>query len=696
MSSPPNLLSSLDLIPGLNSPANIVSPQPSAPSSPPLPIHSIPHQHQRSKTAPPPNFSSNARSHSHSNSPSKLKPVSSISAKLDQKPVRIANTPSRENSPPSSSENSPSSSTNHQSCLRRTHSSLSNGSSGGHNREKKKLRFTAISPNYNQNRGLDLEQGQLSNSTTGTKGIPRDQVDYLMSDPGTPNLSETADQIRRTLSLASLDSLLLLSTNPSGERDKLIAEVSKVGKDLVWRQKDEKKLLPRDPERAGVLALKRGLRSFLLAFSVRAGINVLLTLFRNLRNKKLRLALFRHAIFGQEPFRFGAMLGTFTFLNTLTLHILRLAPPLGYYRRRLKNGIFNKPTFGPPEREGDEGERRWQAAVAGAVGSLGLLWESTSRRTGVAQQMFVRGLQASYNQYTPRLGIHIPHGDLLVFGACCGQIMFAWLCSPETIPREYSAWILQASRVPSFAVNANRTLVRQKIIEPIQVQKALEHKAITPANRKALQDILIKLKEGYKPSVVPCEMIHPWVDSCPETNIRRFFAVFRFMLPVYSALHLIPMLVLRRHHVKRDPLRMLARAIWGLTRSCSFLGIFVFIYQVLFCLRIQSVEQGWGTNWIRNALKRKETFWLMGFSTCLSLLVEEKKRRAELAMYVLPRALESAWSSARKRAWVPIVPFGETILGAVAMGMVMDAYKHSPDAMSGIVRRLLFQLVGPV
>ena len=47
-------------------------------------------------------------------------------------------------------------------------------------------------------------------------------------------------------------------------------------------------------------------------------------------------------------------------------------------------------------------------------------------------------------------------------------------------------------------------------------------------------------------------------------------------------------------------------------------------------------------------------------------------------MYVLPRALESAWSSARKRAWVPIVPFGETILGAAAMAMVMDAYKVSP------------------
>lgn len=44
---------------------------------------------------------------------------------------------------------------------------------------------------------------------------------------------------------------------------------------------------------------------------------------------------------------------------------------------------------------------------------------------------------------------------------------------------------------------------------------------------------------------------------------------------------------------------------------------------------------------------------MMGFATCLSLFVEEKKRRGELAMYVMPKALESAWSIARRRSYVP-------------------------------------------
>jgi hypothetical protein len=36
----------------------------------------------------------------------------------------------------------------------------------------------------------------------------------------------------------------------------------------------------------------------------------------------------------------------------------------------------------------------------------------------------------------------------------------------------------------------------------------------------------------------------------------------------------------------------------------------------------------------------------------LSLLVEAPRRRAELAMYVMPKALESAWVSASGREWV--------------------------------------------
>lgn len=44
------------------------------------------------------------------------------------------------------------------------------------------------------------------------------------------------------------------------------------------------------------------------------------------------------------------------------------------------------------------------------------------------------------------------------------------------------------------------------------------------------------------------ELLHPPFDSCNYTFIERFYRVFRNMLPVYTSLHLVPMLLLRTKH----------------------------------------------------------------------------------------------------------------------------------------------------
>lgn len=51
-------------------------------------------------------------------------------------------------------------------------------------------------------------------------------------------------------------------------------------------------------------------------------------------------------------------------------------------------------------------------------------------------------------------------------------------------------------------------------------------------------------------------------------------------------------------------------------------------------------------------LLSKPSFWIGGVLTGLSLFVEDKKRRPELAMYTLPKGLESAWIMARGKGLV--------------------------------------------
>ena len=51
------------------------------------------------------------------------------------------------------------------------------------------------------------------------------------------------------------------------------------------------------------------------------------------------------------------------------------------------------------------------------------------------------------------------------------------------------------------------------------------------------------------------------------------------MVPIYGALHLIPLVLFRRKSFAQDPLRVLLRAALGTSRSSAFLGVFVLIYQ---------------------------------------------------------------------------------------------------------------------
>ena len=81
--------------------------------------------------------------------------------------------------------------------LRRTTSAMSAGSSSSRtSKEKKRLRFTPVA---NENAlEMNLMAGDLGDAEEGHgrrlvkgKGVAKDQADYLKSDPGTPNLSET-------------------------------------------------------------------------------------------------------------------------------------------------------------------------------------------------------------------------------------------------------------------------------------------------------------------------------------------------------------------------------------------------------------------------------------------------------------------------------------------------------------------------
>lgn len=198
---------------------------------------------------------------------------------------------------------------------------------------------------------------------------------------------------------------------------------------------------------------------------------------------------------------------------------------------------------------------------------------------------------------------------------------------------------------------------------------------------------------------MPCHLVHPWEDSHLFSPLDRFVEVTRWILPVYLTLHFVPALFLRTGSFLKSPLRVLLRSIFGAVRSSSFLGVFVIIFQTLFCsahqLHDPLAQPGSGApKWLLDFLSGSTLHWLAGFATCGSLFVDHARRRAELAAYVLPKGMESAWSVARKRGWAPFVPGGDLLLTSAGMGLVMGTYARSPEHLSGLVRRIVYQFIG--
>ncbi|BGP53411.1 hypothetical protein JCM8202v2_000970 [Rhodotorula sphaerocarpa] len=450
----------------------------------------------------------------------------------------------------------------------------------------------------------------------------------------TPTMAQSYGSLRQNLSFKSLRDL----------------EMRELGEHFYRRgaRTDNLKYRPKNDDETFTHALKGGLRSLVLGCSLRAAVNLVIVLLRLTRKRKW------------------------------TLHTIRL---------------YNPGARGPGHSE------RWHAALAGFVSGLSVIAEKPSRRVTIGQQLFVRGLQGHYNLLKSQGRVRVKNVSVLVFGFACAQIMYSWLLAPEALPSGYRRWITQASRVSEPCLPVNRSTGRTRFFDPDVARQAISWgRGATPKNRTLIEAYAQRGEKGdFGPAFAPCSVIHPWADTCTGCAIDRWHHVFRWIAPVYAGLHFIPPILLRSKAWMKTPSTYLYRSAFNTLRSCSFLATFVVLFQGLVCFRqhvYAALVAARVPSWLLAIAQHRIYYWFCGFSTCLALFIEDPKRRRELAMYVLPRGLESMWSTLRQKSYVPFVPGGEVLLTSVGLALVMQTYQTTPEHLSGLVRSFLYQLIG--
>ncbi|XP_058183478.1 uncharacterized protein LOC131301295 [Rhododendron vialii] len=398
-------------------------------------------------------------------------------------------------------------------------------------------------------------------------------------------------------------------------------------------------------------------QSFLLSYGVRVGIGILLRAFKLARGKSYsslldlkQLVSEKNLIVREEACRIGLLFGGFTG----SYHALRCL------LRKLRKK-----------------ETPMNAILAGSVAGLSILaLDDSNRRRTLALYLLARLAQCAYNSAKSKnkfhlWGSHWRHGDSLLFSLACAQVMYAFVMRPESLPKSYQDFIQKTGPVARPVYKAVRDCCRGSRVDVASLSAFL-------ASKKGHN--FVKLEEF--PSIIPCSIIHPDTNSCLAHNARAASATFRKTFPLYFSLTFVPFVVLRLQKFMDAPVRTCWLAVKGAVRSTSFLSAFVGIFQAVICLHRKVATKD-----------HKLVYWVAGGMAALSVLLEKKARRGELALYVLPRAGDSLWYILVNRHFLPDIKNAEVALFCACMGGIMYYLEHEPDTMApflrGLIRRFL-------
>ncbi|XP_010274495.1 PREDICTED: uncharacterized protein LOC104609811 [Nelumbo nucifera] len=398
-------------------------------------------------------------------------------------------------------------------------------------------------------------------------------------------------------------------------------------------------------------------QSFLLSYGVRVGIGILLRAFKLARRKSYsslldlkQLVSEKDLIVREEACRIGLLFGGFTG----SYHALRCL------LRKLRKK-----------------ETPLNVILAGSVAGLSILaLDDSSRRRTLALYLLARLAQCAYNSAKSKnkfhlWGSHWSHGDSLLFAFACAQVMYSFVMRPESLPKSYQDFIQKTGPVAEPVYKAVRDSCRGCSVDVAALSAYL-------SNRK--EPGTVKLEEH--PSIIPCSIIHPDINSCLVHNANAASATFRKTFPLYFSLTFVPFVVLHLQKFMESPARTCWHAVKGAVRSTTFLSAFVGIFQAVICLHRKVASRD-----------HKLVYWVAGGLSALSVLLEKKARRGELALYVLPRAGDSLWYILVNRHLLPDIKNAEVALFCMCMGGIMYYLEHEPDTMApflrGLIRRFL-------
>jgi len=325
-----------------------------------------------------------------------------------------------------------------------------------------------------------------------------------------------------------------------------------------------------------------------------------------------------------------------------------------------------------------EEDNKLNSFVAGGLAGVALLFLDKDDRIPISLYVFIRAMKMAYDAAETRrwfpVGIKsYAHGDVILMSLSAAQILYAYIVRQDSVPKSYKHFLLGAGRKD------------QRIISAVRSVAMSEHQNLVELRQYARQHgIYVNLNPNSFTQKHPvCDLMHPEM-SCPEHWIRYVVAhFFEYGVRFYGPLNFVTLVLFQRKKLVTDPLRSLLKLVQMCAHSASFLAFYC------------------GNAWFAQCLLRSGgvystvTTWIFGgLAAGPAILLEQKSRRMEIALYCMSPALQSAYNNAVDFGWIPRVPNVTTFIFCIASGILMTAHQKGDHMVQPTLARATKLLMG--
>ena len=272
-----------------------------------------------------------------------------------------------------------------------------------------------------------------------------------------------------------------------------------------------------------------------------------------------------------------------------------------------------------------------------------------------------------------------------------GQIIYSFCCEQDTVPRQYFSLLLSHSGLKQ-EYGESKAKAAIKVFNECAKSNAHSTRylsdsedlncALDPAlPLKSLVEFSVKRSPAHE--FVMCSLQHPNRDYCLQEFGHVIVAEFQRGVLFYGPLYLIVSIIFKGRQLLKDPLGSSSRIVFSTIRSAVFITAWVSSAWSSSC----AFRKWFGTD-------RPVQYFLSGFLAGSSVFIEGPGRRLELALYFLPRAIETAWNCAVKWGYWSNICCGEVIYFSVASSILMTIYQHDPESIHDGYRKAMKRFIG--